>query len=604
MLALTARGTELSGEPCARRLGQAAARLRDDPGDHADTFRRGGDERAPAAADRPGRPGRGGPGGGLGDRRVPAVRRRGGTAPGGARPARAARPPTSAPSSGRRFDQLADGARQVAGLAAAIGRDFDLELLCEASDLDADAVVRAVDELWRLRILHETRRGYDFSHDLLRDTAYEQVSPPGRWLLHRRLAQALELLHAGRTDEVAAQLADQYARAGNGATGARVLPSRRRGRRPRLRARRGDPPAPSRAPTARGAAGRHRPGPARDPQPDLDVGARSTPIAGTPTPSSRGPWSGPATLAERLSLRDTLMDALVGLWSSRFVSGDIASPMPWPRGRSRSPTAARAGGTQRPGPLRVRRLGAVARQAGDGAASTSSSPAPGRPDERVAQHRQPPGDPRPGLVRPRRLAARRAAIAPRHTPRRPSSAPARSTTPTAWRSRSPTPPSPGSSSATSSCLEEATGELARLCARHGFAYYPAWGLVLERLGARTTRPGSPGSSAGSPTCGGRGVRPDALLAEPAGRARPTDPGRARAVLDAAVVAARVRRGPVVAPRGAAHPRDPVRDRLRGVRGRPRRPRPRPRARAAWPCAERCRARPRASPRTPAERPLP
>ena len=30
-------------------------------------------------------------------------------------------------------------------------------------------------------------------------------------------------------------------------------------------------------------------------------------------------------LAERLSLRDTLMDALVGLWSSRFVSGDIAS---------------------------------------------------------------------------------------------------------------------------------------------------------------------------------------------------------------------------------------------------------------------------------------
>ena len=72
-----------------------------------------------------------------------------------------------------------------------------------------------MDELWRLRILQERRAGYDFSHDLLRTTAYQLVSPAGRWLLHRRLAQALEILHAGRTDEVAAQLADQYSRARN-----------------------------------------------------------------------------------------------------------------------------------------------------------------------------------------------------------------------------------------------------------------------------------------------------------------------------------------------------------------------------------------------------
>ncbi len=43
--------------------------------------------------------------------------------------------------------------------------------------------------------MREYRDGYDFSHDLLRETAYEQVSPPKRWLLHRRVAQALELLH-------------------------------------------------------------------------------------------------------------------------------------------------------------------------------------------------------------------------------------------------------------------------------------------------------------------------------------------------------------------------------------------------------------------------
>ncbi|MFC5691353.1 ATP-binding protein [Amycolatopsis mediterranei] len=113
-----------------------------------------------------------------------------------------------------RLEQPGPAAREIAGLAAAAGRDVTLELLTEASDLDADTVVDAVDELWRRRIVRESGGSYDFTHDLLRETAYQQVSPPRRWLLHRRLAQGLELLHAGDTDAVAAQLAEQYARGG------------------------------------------------------------------------------------------------------------------------------------------------------------------------------------------------------------------------------------------------------------------------------------------------------------------------------------------------------------------------------------------------------
>jgi DNA-binding SARP family transcriptional activator/tetratricopeptide (TPR) repeat protein len=113
-----------------------------------------------------------------------------------------------------RLGQATAAAREVAGLAAAVGTNFTLDLLTEASDLDADTVVGAVDELWRRRIMHEFRDGYDFSHDLLRETAYMQVSPPKRWLLHRRIAQALELLHADTMDMVSAQLAEQYARGG------------------------------------------------------------------------------------------------------------------------------------------------------------------------------------------------------------------------------------------------------------------------------------------------------------------------------------------------------------------------------------------------------
>ena len=113
-----------------------------------------------------------------------------------------------------RLEQATAAAREVAGLAAAVGTNFTLDLLTEASDLEADIVVGAVDELWRRRIMREFRDGYDFSHGLLRETAYGQISPPKRWLLHRRIAQALELLNADDTDMVSAQLAEQYARGG------------------------------------------------------------------------------------------------------------------------------------------------------------------------------------------------------------------------------------------------------------------------------------------------------------------------------------------------------------------------------------------------------
>jgi DNA-binding SARP family transcriptional activator/tetratricopeptide (TPR) repeat protein len=115
----------------------------------------------------------------------------------------------------RRLHQTTTDAQETAGLASALGRDFSLPLLVEASDLDEESVVLAVDELWRHRILREIADGYDFSHDLVRDAAYQAVSPPRRWLLHRRLAQALELLNAGQPDAVAAQLGEQYRLAGN-----------------------------------------------------------------------------------------------------------------------------------------------------------------------------------------------------------------------------------------------------------------------------------------------------------------------------------------------------------------------------------------------------
>ena len=116
-----------------------------------------------------------------------------------------------------RLEQAGDHARDVAGLASVVGRNFTLDLLAEASDLGEDLVVDAVDELWQRRILRESAGTYDFAHDLLRDVAYAQVPPAKRWLWHRRVAQGLERLHADDLDPVAVQIAGHYRLAGRSA---------------------------------------------------------------------------------------------------------------------------------------------------------------------------------------------------------------------------------------------------------------------------------------------------------------------------------------------------------------------------------------------------
>ncbi len=64
--------------------------------------------------------------------------------------------------------------REVANVAAVIGREFTFVVLAQASRESEDAVVRGLDELWQRRIVREQGAGtaetYDFSHDKLRSS--------------------------------------------------------------------------------------------------------------------------------------------------------------------------------------------------------------------------------------------------------------------------------------------------------------------------------------------------------------------------------------------------------------------------------------------------
>lgn len=94
-----------------------------------------------------------------------------------------------------RLSHLSASARQLAGLAATIGRSFTFEILAQAGSDDEDTLIRGLDELWQRRIVREQgRHAYDFSHDIIREVAYVELSAARRRLLHRRVAGALENL--------------------------------------------------------------------------------------------------------------------------------------------------------------------------------------------------------------------------------------------------------------------------------------------------------------------------------------------------------------------------------------------------------------------------
>ena len=114
-----------------------------------------------------------------------------------------------------RLAQLSPPARELAALAAVVGREFSLDILTHASHSDEESIVRALDELWERGIVREQgSMTYDFTHDKLREVAYDEISMPQRQLWHRRLARTLETLYTDALDPVSGQIAAHYEHGG------------------------------------------------------------------------------------------------------------------------------------------------------------------------------------------------------------------------------------------------------------------------------------------------------------------------------------------------------------------------------------------------------
>ena len=133
----------------------------------------------------------------------------------------------------RRLERISEDCRTALTDAAVVGRDFSFELLQNLTDLDADALLDAIDEAERANLIvaaddlpvagdHAAQARFRFAHELIRQTLISGLSLPRRQRLHQRVAETMEQVYGKSAEAYAADMAHHLYQAGAGADPAKT----------------------------------------------------------------------------------------------------------------------------------------------------------------------------------------------------------------------------------------------------------------------------------------------------------------------------------------------------------------------------------------------
>ena len=120
---------------------------------------------------------------------------------------------------GRRLSRLSEDANKMLTVAAAMPGGFVPDLVAVVTGGDDDAMLDLLDEALSAQIVHERPRApgaYEFTHALIRQTLYGELSTPRRVRLHRQIGEALEAAAGAQSDASLPELAYHWFQAAPG----------------------------------------------------------------------------------------------------------------------------------------------------------------------------------------------------------------------------------------------------------------------------------------------------------------------------------------------------------------------------------------------------
>ncbi len=128
---------------------------------------------------------------------------------------------------GKRLSTLSQDCNRLLSIASVIGREFPLEVLRSVANISEDVFVNALQEAVRMSVLEERSQlgsiRYRFTHAFFRQTMYEELIAPQRLKLHQQVARSLEMQHAKRLEEHAAEMAEHFSQSTDSADLAKAV---------------------------------------------------------------------------------------------------------------------------------------------------------------------------------------------------------------------------------------------------------------------------------------------------------------------------------------------------------------------------------------------